>query len=121
MVVAIKNMIKTIWQKIKQNHWLMTVICCLAPLILIIGLLSLFKGRSDYWLWLMILLCPLMHIFMMRGHKHSESCNHQDSVLYKCPECGLEYQEKEWAEKCEAWCRKNKSCNLEITKHSIQN
>ncbi|MBU1017161.1 DUF2933 domain-containing protein [Patescibacteria group bacterium] len=68
----------------------------------------------DYWPWLIILLCPLMHLFIMKGHGHERE-------LYKCPECGLEYKEKEWAEKCEAWCRKNKSCNLEITKHAIKN
>ena len=41
----------------------------------------------------------------------------QDS-LYQCPECGLKYKEKEWAEKCGAWCKEHKSCNLEITAHS---
>ena len=38
---------------------------------------------------------------------------------YICKECKLSYEEKKWAEKCEAWCKKNKSCNLEITKHAI--
>lgn len=92
----------------------MMALCCLIPIALIIGLLSLFKGSSDYWPWLIILLCPLMHLFIMKGHGHERE-------LYKCPECGLEYKEKEWAEKCEAWCRKNKNCNLEITKHAIKN
>ena len=39
---------------------------------------------------------------------------------YKCGICNLKYEEEEWAEKCEKWCEKNKSCNLEITKHSIE-
>ena len=39
--------------------------------------------------------------------------------LYTCPECDLSYKEKELAKKCEAWCKKHNSCNLEITKHSI--
>ncbi len=39
--------------------------------------------------------------------------------LYKCPECELEYREKEWAKKCDAWCRENKSCNVAITKHAV--
>lgn len=38
--------------------------------------------------------------------------------LYQCPECGLRYKEREWAEKCEAWCKEYKSCNLEITAHA---
>lgn len=45
----------------------------------------------------------------------------QDKVLYKCEECGLKYTNKEWAEKCEAWCKKYKSCNLEIIDHAIKN
>lgn len=40
---------------------------------------------------------------------------------YQCPECGLKYQEKEWAEKCKEWCQEYKSCNLEITKHAVKN
>ena len=38
--------------------------------------------------------------------------------LYQCPECGLKYRDKEWAEKCEAWCKAHRSCNLEITAHA---
>lgn len=39
---------------------------------------------------------------------------------YQCSECKLLYKEKEWAEKCEVWCKKHKSCNLEIIKHSLK-
>ena len=41
--------------------------------------------------------------------------------LYKCPECGFHYAEKERAEKCGAWCREHKSCNIEITAHAEEN
>lgn len=37
---------------------------------------------------------------------------------YQCKECKLVYKDKNWAEKCEEWCKKNRSCNLEITKHA---
>ena len=37
---------------------------------------------------------------------------------YQCEECKLIYKERKWAEKCENWCKKNKSCNLKITKHA---
>lgn len=40
--------------------------------------------------------------------------------LWFCEECGLSYREKGWAEKCEAWCKKHKSCNLEITKYALK-
>jgi len=36
------------------------------------------------------------------------------TTLYQCEECGLKYRDKSVAEKCETWCRKHKSCNLEI-------
>ena len=41
-----------------------------------------------------------------------------DQQLYECSECHLKYKDKEWAEKCRAWCRKHQSCNLEITAHA---
>lgn len=48
--------------------------------------------------------------------------------LYQCEECGLKYADdstssitgKEWAEKCEAWCKEHKSCNLEIIEHAVK-
>lgn len=43
-----------------------------------------------------------------------------DEKNYQCEECGFEYKEKEWAEKCEAWCKEHRSCNIEITSHAIQ-
>ena len=42
------------------------------------------------------------------------------SKIYKCPECGLSYTDKEMAEKCEKWCGEHKTCNIEIIKHSVE-
>src|SRR3989338_5632712 len=44
-----------------------------------------------------------------------------DKELYQCEECGFHYEGREWAEKCEAWCREHKSCNIEITAHAEEN
>jgi len=41
-------------------------------------------------------------------------------VVYICEICDLSYEDKEWAKKCENWCRKNDSCNLKITSHSLE-
>lgn len=38
--------------------------------------------------------------------------------MYLCEECGMAYEEKAWAEKCERWCRQYQSCNLEIIQHA---
>ncbi|MBR9691146.1 hypothetical protein GOV08_05700 [Candidatus Woesearchaeota archaeon] len=35
-----------------------------------------------------------------------------------CEECGFGYAKRDWAEKCQGWCKEHKSCNLKITKHS---
>lgn len=40
-----------------------------------------------------------------------------NKTLYQCEICGYRYEDKEWAERCEAWCKEHKSCNLEITAH----
>ncbi len=39
---------------------------------------------------------------------------------YICKECNFAYKEKQLAEKCEEWCKKHHSCNIEITKNAIQ-
>ncbi len=45
----------------------------------------------------------------------------KDRLLYACEECGFVYEDRQWAEKCEAWCKEHKSCNLGITKHAVKN
>ena len=42
-----------------------------------------------------------------------------DKEAFMCEECGLTYKDKKWAEKCEAWCKKYNSCNLNITSYAI--
>jgi len=37
-----------------------------------------------------------------------------------CEDCELVYESRDWAERCEAWCRENDTCNIEITRHSIK-
>lgn len=46
--------------------------------------------------------------------------NQNNEIIYQCEECKFEYKEKVWAEKCEAWCKEHKSCNIEITNHAIK-
>lgn len=42
-----------------------------------------------------------------------------ENTLYICEECGFAYEEKQWAQKCQNWCRQHQSCNLEITQHTV--
>lgn len=39
---------------------------------------------------------------------------------FKCEECGLLYNVKAIAEKCQKWCAEYKSCNLDIIRHSVR-
>lgn len=40
--------------------------------------------------------------------------------LYTCEVCGFAYREKDWAEKCQAWCSTHPSCNMKITQHAVE-
>lgn len=69
-------MLKSIFAKIKQNHALMMILCCGIPIVGIMALSSL--GVLGSWgYFALILICPLGHIFMMRG-MHS---GHSDSKM----------------------------------------
>jgi hypothetical protein len=43
-----------------------------------------------------------------------------NKVYFQCEECGFVYENREWAEKCENWCKEYHSCNIEITKRAVQ-
>lgn len=45
----------------------------------------------------------------------------ENKELYQCEECRLYYKNREWAERCEIWCKEHHSCNLIITKNAIEN
>jgi hypothetical protein len=82
-------MIKFLLEKIKKNHALAMILCCGIPIVGILALSSL--GLLGSWgFYALILLCPLGHIFMMRG-MHSNSF-----ILYKIlafiPQCGYKRQ-----------------------------
>ncbi|HEX9721842.1 MAG TPA: hypothetical protein VGA53_01115 [Candidatus Paceibacterota bacterium] len=49
-----------------------------------------------------------------------ETIKKDGSELYVCEECGFTYAEREWAEKCQAWCAEHKSCNLDIITHALE-
>lgn len=43
-----------------------------------------------------------------------------EKQLFQCLECGLHYEDEATCKKCAAWCSKYMSCNLEITKDSVE-
>ena len=49
-----------------SKHMLIMVLCCLIPLVTL-GVLWAIGISGSYLIFGVILLCPLLHIFMMRG------------------------------------------------------
>ena len=61
---------KNIFKKIRQKHWLMMIVCCAIPLILLIIAIYFFGLDNKYLFWGILLLCPTLHYFMMKDmHK----------------------------------------------------
>ncbi len=59
-------------EKIKHNHGLMMIICCLVPLALLFAAVKYFGLSRSYLFLFILLLCPVMHYFIMKDmHKKS--------------------------------------------------
>ncbi|KUO52661.1 MAG: hypothetical protein APF76_14315 [Desulfitibacter sp. BRH_c19] len=55
---------------LKKHGWMM--ILCLIPMIAVVFFFGRVEGFN--WTWLILLLCPLMHIFMMKSMHNNEDC-----------------------------------------------
>jgi hypothetical protein len=88
-----------------------------------------FKGNEIYsfvdsmgWLgifikgvfWVMVIMLVVVSAIALNKYFGKRKDN-----IYLCHRCGYAYREKEWAQKCEAWCTRHKTCNLEINEHRI--
>jgi hypothetical protein len=50
-----------------NKHMLMMLLCCLAPLAIIFAVTNLGISLGNLGAFAVVLMCPLMHIFMMKG------------------------------------------------------
>jgi len=49
------------------------MLACIAPIVLVLGGIYFLGWNNNYFLWAALLLCPLMHFFMMKDcHKEGE-------------------------------------------------
>ena len=62
-------------QKGMSKHTLIIVLCCLIPFV-ILGVLWAIGISGNYLILGVLLLCPLLHIFMMRGMHKGSSHEH---------------------------------------------
>ncbi len=71
--------IKSWTQRIKQNHFLMMVLCCIIPLAVLLIAVNYFGLSRSYLFWFVLLLCPVTHYFMMKVmHKQAEDTKAAD-------------------------------------------
>lgn len=43
----------------------------------------------------------------------------QGSRLFFCGVCDFGYEDRLWAERCEAFCTEHNACSIEITSHAV--
>jgi ABC-type lipoprotein release transport system permease subunit len=93
-------------------------LCCLYPVAAVLGFFgvsSIFLiAYNKIFIVVSVVLIGLSLFLFFRYGKRKNN-------LYQCPECGLLYKDKKWALKCQSWCRKHKSCNLQIIKQAVKN
>lgn len=61
-----------------KKHSLLMILCCLVPIVLVMFFAHRFEGTN--WFWLFLLLCPVMHVFMMKS-MHKGECDQEDTPL----------------------------------------
>ena len=49
-----------------------------------------------------------------------EETNLEGKIVFKCMKCGWIYRDEESAMKCQQWCEKHDSCDMELTRHSLK-
>ena len=61
------KMKKSVLPKTLRNHSFAMILCCAIPFILFL-VLSLTGSLGSWGFYSLILLCPLLHVILMRGH-----------------------------------------------------
>ena len=121
-IISMKNNLKALCQS--GIATVVVLVCCFTPILVItltfLGL-SYFVPFLDFILFPLLAVCLILLFISLNKWKKETKNPAMLTTNYFCNECGLEYFEKEWAIKCENWCKQNKTCNLEIITHSIKN
>ena len=70
-----------------------------------------------FWALVILGIVALIQWIVKENKNRTGKTDEKTKKVYVCPECGYEYEDKQWAIKCQKWCEENKSCNLDIIKH----
>lgn len=57
---------------VRGNHGLLMIICCVVPMALLAAIFAFRVPLDAIGLFAIMLLCPVMHLLMMRGMGHGE-------------------------------------------------
>ena len=74
-------------------------------------------GSFGLIFWLLVFVLAVFGVVALAGVIRGGKIRSKTEKVYVCGECGYEYKDKEWMEKCQRWCREHKSCNIDIIKH----
>jgi len=55
-----------LWKKLKENHLLIMILCCVLPIAILLGLVYFLGLSRNYLYWGVLLICPATHYFMMK-------------------------------------------------------
>ncbi len=68
------NVVKNLWNKIREDHLIMMAVCCVLPIIFI-GVLFLLGIKNELFYLLALIVCIGSHAFMMLGSKEGKKCH----------------------------------------------
>jgi hypothetical protein len=71
----------------KRSHWILMLLCCLIPLAGIAAIYLFRIPTSSVLFVRLMLLCPVLHLFMMRGmgHDHRAAGDHSADPACHAP------------------------------------
>ena len=124
VIIAIIGFLFLWFPSLRKRNWLIIPIGIIVAFI--IEWYALGTGRWSYNTYMPIVpilkigLTPILQLGIL-GFASLWFLNTLCARVYRCPECGLHYEDKNQAKKCETWCTEHKSCNLEITSEAIKN
>lgn len=67
----------------EKHHMLFMILACLIPMLLLFGAFQFFNLKNTNYVWLIMLLCPLLHVFMMKDmHKNHSGDSGEDKKCH---------------------------------------
>lgn len=69
-----------ILERLRHNHVLLMILCCLIPVIIVYAGISFLGWSNSLLIWSVLLLCPIVHVFMMKDHMKDTRTNEKHKI-----------------------------------------